>query len=88
MKAIKEPDGTLLDNSVVLFSSEISDGDKHDHSNLPIVLAGRGGGMLNPGRAIQFQNGKIANLFISMLTTVGVVTNKFGDDGTGPLTGL
>src|SRR3954452_7622571 len=63
MKAIQEPDGTLLDNSVVFFSSEISDGDKHDHSNLPIILAGRGGGMLSPGRALQFQSGKVANLF-------------------------
>lgn len=88
MKAIQEPDGTVLDNSVVFFSSEISDGDKHDHSNLPLVLAGKGGGMLNPGRAIQFQNAKVANLFISMLATVGVNVTKFGDDGNGPLTGI
>jgi len=38
--------------------------------------------------AVRFQNGKIPNLFISMLATVGVVTNRFGDNGTGPLTGL
>jgi hypothetical protein len=69
----------LPDNSVVLFSSEISDGNLHNHSNLPIVLAGHGGGMLNPGRAIAF---------ISMLAAVGVNTTKFGADGTGPLAGI
>ena len=88
MKAIQEPDGTLLDNSVVFFSSELSDGDDHSHTNLPIVLAGRGGGKLNPGRAIHYSNAKIANLFISMLTTVGVPVTKFGDDGDGPLANL
>ena len=88
MKAITEPDGTLLDNSAVFFSSEITDGNLHNHSNLPIVLAGRGGGMLNPGRAIPFQNGAVANLFISMLRTVGVNVTKFGADGTGPLPGI
>jgi len=87
MKAIKEPDGTLLDNSVVFFSSEISDGNAHNHSNLPIVLAGRGGGMLNPGRAIQFQNANVSQLFIAMLATVGVSVKSFGD-GTSPLAGL
>jgi hypothetical protein len=88
MKAIQEPDGTLLDNSVVFFSSEISDGNIHNHSNLPIVLAGKGGGMLNPGRAIAFQNANISNLFISMLATIGVTTTKFGADGTGQMPGL
>jgi Protein of unknown function (DUF1552) len=88
MKAVQEPDGTLLDNSVVLYSSEISDGNLHNHSNLPIVLAGHGGGMLKPGRAIAFQNANISNLFIAMLATVGVTTTKFGADGTGSLAGL
>ncbi len=87
MKAINEPDGTLLDNSVVFFSSEISDGNLHNHSNLPIILAGRGGGMLNPGKAIQFQNANVSQLFISMLATVGVSVKSFGD-GTSPLPGL
>ncbi len=67
MKAIKEPDGTVLDNSAVFFSSEIGDGNAHTHSNLPVILAGRGGGMLNPGKAIQFQNANVSELFISML---------------------
>jgi hypothetical protein len=88
MKAIREPDGTLLDNAVIFFSSEISDGNLHNHSNLPIVLAGHGGGQLNPGRAIQYQNANVADLFIAMLKTVGVSVTKFGADGVGPLSGL
>jgi hypothetical protein len=88
MKAISEPDGTLLDNSVIFFSSEITDGNLHNHNNLPIVLAGHGGGMLNPGRAIQYQNANVADLFIAMLKTVGVSVSKFGNDGVGPLSNL
>jgi Protein of unknown function (DUF1552) len=88
MKAIQEPDGTLLDNSAVFFSSEITDGNLHNHSNLPIVLAGKGGGAFHPGRAIAFQNAAIANLFIALLGTVGVNVSKFGDDGSAPLAGL
>jgi hypothetical protein len=63
---------TLSDNTVIFFSSEISDGDLHNHSNLPIVLAGHGGGLLNPGRAVQYQNANVADLFIAMLKAVGV----------------
>jgi hypothetical protein len=88
MKAIQEPGGTMLDNSVVFFSSELGDGNAHTHTNLPVVIAGKGGGMLNPGRAIQFQTGKMADLFIALLATVGVNVTKFGDDGTAPLAGL
>lgn len=72
---------------MVFFSSEISDGNLHNHSNLPIVLAGRGGGMLNPGKAIQLTNANVSQLFISMLATVGVTVNSFGD-GTSPLSGI
>jgi hypothetical protein len=87
MKAIQEPDGTLLDNSLVFFSSEISDGNAHNHDDLPVLLAGKAGGMLTSGRHITYANGgaPIANLFISMLSTVGVQVPSFGADSTGPL---
>ena len=88
MKAVQEPDGTLLDNSVVYFSSELGDGNGHTHTNLPVVIAGKGGGKLNPGRAIQFQGGKMSDLFIALLGAVGVSVTKFGDDGTAPLAGI
>ncbi|MEP6655238.1 MAG: DUF1552 domain-containing protein, partial [Myxococcales bacterium] len=74
LKAIQEPDGTLLDNSVIFFSSELSDGDAHSHNNLPVVVAGSAGGKLKPGRLIQYQGEKMANLFIALLNAVGVPT--------------
>lgn len=88
MKAVVEPDGTLLDNSAVFFSSEIEDGNSHSHFNMPIILAGRGGGTINTGRHVRY-NGEppVANLFVSMLSTVGVSVPSFGDS-TGPLGNL
>lgn len=52
MKSIKEGDGTLLDNSMICFGGGISDGNQHNHDNLPLVLAGRGGGTITSGRHI------------------------------------
>ena len=93
MKAIQEPDGTLLDNSLVFFSSEVADGQKHHHVNLPVILAGKGGGVIKPGRHINYTGDKdnqqpIANLYISIMNTLGVSDQTFGMDGTAPLTGL
>lgn len=87
MKSVVEPDGsTLLDNSVLFFSSEISDGDRHNHTDMPIVLAGGGGGYFTPGRHVVYDSERpVANLFISMLESVGVHVDAFGDDGTEPL---
>jgi len=85
MKAVVEPNGTLLDNSLVFFSSEIEDGNAHRHTNLPIILAGRAGG-IRPGRHVRYSGGPpIANLFISMLGALGVPTTSFGLDGTAAL---
>jgi hypothetical protein len=86
MKAIAEPDGTLLDNTLVLFSSEIEDGDAHRHTNLPVLVAGKGQGAFKPGRHVRLGEEKpIANLFVSMLDAVGVGVQAFGDNGTAPL---
>src|ERR1041385_7746749 len=52
LKRIKEGERTLLDNSMVLFGSSFSDGNRHDPNNLPIVLAGRGGGKIKSGRHV------------------------------------
>lgn len=87
MKAVQEGDGTLLDNSLVLFSSELSDGNKHHHINLPVVLAGRGGGEIRPGRHIAFRGAggefPIADLYLTMLANVGVHLETFGRDRNG-----
>jgi hypothetical protein len=89
LAAVPEGEGTLLDQSLVFFSSEIADGNSHQHTNLPIILAGSGGGASIPGRHIELtQEAPVANLFISMLSAVGVEVDGFGMDGTGPLGAL
>jgi hypothetical protein len=92
---VQEPDGTLLDNSVVMFASGMGDSKLHDTMNLPVLLAGRGGGKISPGRHIVYKDYKdwtpgipISRLFLSMLNTVGVGATSFGADGTSPLTDL
>lgn len=87
MKDVDEDGTSLLDNSMVFFSSEIEDGNAHRHENLPVLLAGKGAGALAPGRHVRFQDQPIANLFVSMLNATGVPTTNFGDS-TGSLLGL
>ena len=53
-----------------------------------MVLAGRGGGAVTPGRHVRYSGKPIANLFTSMLHSVGVEVDRFGEDGTGPLANL
>ena len=85
LKAIVEPDGTVLDNSLVFFSSEIEDGDSHSHFNMPIVVAGKAGGAFTPGRHVRYAaQESVGNLFVSMLNGLGVPTTQFGDS-TGAL---
>lgn len=89
MSEISEGEGTLLDNSLVFFSSEIADGNKHHHRDLPVLLLGGGGGSVSPGRHISYQNGPpIADLFISMAQSMNVPLATFGQDGQGPLENL
>ncbi len=85
LKAIPEGDGTLLDNSVVIFGSGLRDGNRHSPVNLPILVGGRAGGALKTGRHIQFApKTPLANLYQSVLQTWGVRDVRFGDS-TGVL---
>ena len=81
MRQTKDLDGSsLLDNSMILFGSGLCDGNKHTHSNLPIILAGRGGGTLNPGRVVKLSPTPATNLFLSMTDRLGVGhLDNFGD---------
>ena len=80
MKNVTEADGsTLLDNSMVFFSSEIEDGNSHRHENLPVLLAGGAAGQIRSGRHIRRQDEPIANLFVSMLGMAGAPVPRFGD---------
>jgi hypothetical protein len=88
LKSVKEGEGTLLDHSMILYGSGISDGNRHDHGNLPTILAGRGNGSIRPGRHIRYPAGTpMANLFVSMLDRMEAKSGSFGDS-TGGLTGL
>lgn len=85
MKSIPEGTGTLLDNCMVMYGSGISDGNRHNNENLPVVMAGRGGGSILPGRHLRYsQETPLCNLYVSMLNRVGVSTQFFGDS-TGSL---
>jgi hypothetical protein len=87
LAAVQEPGGSLLDSALVFFSSEIEDGDAHRHTNLPILLAGRGGGAVVPGVHQRFNGSPtVANLFLTILRAFGIQDATFGDDGTAPLT--
>ena len=86
MKSVKEGDGTLLDHSMILYGSALSDPDRHNHENLPIVLAGRGSGTIKTGRHVkyssEFRSKKevpLSNLLLSLLDRMGVNAEKFGD---------
>lgn len=85
LDAVEEADGsTLLDNSLVFFSSEISDGNAHNHDDMPVLLAGSGGGAIASGRHIVYPDDtSVAKLFISMLEASGVPTSSFGDASGG-----
>lgn len=83
-----EGDGTLLDNCMVLYGGGISDGNRHNHEDLPILLAGKGGGSLTPGRlVISPKELPLCNLYMSLLDRMGCEVESFGD-GTGRLTNL
>jgi hypothetical protein len=88
MKEIKELDGTLLDNSMIIYGGGISDGDRHNHDNLPLLMAGKARGTLKTGQHLIYPNETpMTNLFMSMIDKVGVRAEKFGDS-TGKLQGL
>jgi hypothetical protein len=88
LRFIREGEGTLLDNCMVLYGSGLGDGNSHTHDHLPIVLAGRGGGTIQPGRHLKYGDGTpLNNLLMSMLDRVGAHAERFGDS-TGRLSGL
>lgn len=85
LRSIKEGDRTLLDNSMILFGSSMSDGNRHDPNNLPIILAGRAGGKIRTGQHIACpKNTPLCNLYVSMLDRMGTPVDAFGDS-TGPM---
>ena len=85
LKSVKEGDGTLLDHSMIVYGSGNGDGDRHNHDDLPILLAGRGCGTIRQGRSIQYgKETPIDNLWVSLLNRMDIRDVQFGDS-TGEL---
>lgn len=88
LRETKEAEASLLDNSMILFGSGLRDGNRHDPHNLPLLLAGRGGGRLAGGRHLVYTNDTpLSNLYVSMLEAFGAPVERFADS-TGPLSGV
>jgi hypothetical protein len=81
MSQIDEGNGkSLLDNVMICYGSGISDGNKHNHDDLPILLCGGGGGLLQGGRHIKYEKKTpICNLYLDMMHRMGVPSESFGD---------
>jgi uncharacterized protein DUF1552 len=84
MAQIKEGDSTLLDNVAFCYGSAISDGNKHNHDDLPVLLAGGAGGSMKGGRHVVLKKTPICNVYLDMLSKAGAPAERFGDS-TAPL---
>jgi hypothetical protein len=83
-----EGEGTLLDHVTLMYGSSMGDGGKHEPRNLPILVAGGGGGTLPKGQHIQYASEEpVTNLYVTLLQKLGVKAEQFGDS-TGVLTGI
>lgn len=88
LKSIKEGESNVLDNSMILFGAGMRDGNSHNPRNLPLLLAGKGGGTIASGRHLKYEkNSQLSNLYRSMLTRMGTPVTAFADS-TGELPGL
>jgi hypothetical protein len=87
MKSIPEGDTTLLDNSILMCTSSLFDGDAHSAERLPILLTGKGGGVLKTGRILNYldrgdEHRKVCSLYLSLMDRMGVELERFGDATT------
>ena len=88
LKAMKEGERSVLDNSMILFGSALADGNSHNPHKLPLVLAGRAGGRIASGQHLVYtEDTPTANLYVSMLNAFGSPVERFADS-TGPLPGV
>lgn len=80
--------GTLLDSSIVVLCTEVSDGNTHSHDDMPFVIGGGAGGAIKPGRLLQLDNQPHANLLLALAHAMGQPVGSFGESSSGPLPGL
>jgi hypothetical protein len=79
LAATPDGDGTLLDHSIVVYGSGIADGNKHTHEDLPVVVAGHGGGLLGGRHLVYAENTPMTNFYLTMLDRIGVKEETIGD---------
>jgi hypothetical protein len=80
MQSADAGDGTLLDQSIVVYGSSLSDGNRHQHDNLPTLVAGGAAWKIHGGRHLRYKKGTpMTNLFLTLLDTAGVHPEKIGD---------
>ena len=88
LKSIPDGDGKLLDNCMIVYGAGLCDGNKHNHEDLPTLIAGRGGNYIKPGRRIvSRRETPMSNMFLTMMDRMGVHADHFGD-ATGRIDGL
>jgi hypothetical protein len=88
LKGSKEQNGSILDNSMIVYGAGLADGNSHTHHDLPTLVAGRGGKAIKPGRRIVYRKETpMCNLFLTMMDTMGCHQENFGDS-TGRVGGL
>jgi hypothetical protein len=88
LKSIKEGDGSLLDNLMIVYGAGLSDGNRHAHEDLPTLIVGSGGKKIKTGRRVVYRRETpMCNLYLSMMDRMGVQMEHFGDS-TGKLQGL
>lgn len=86
LKEVKQGPRTMLDNALVFCANEVGEGLGHDVQNVPVILAGRAGGKLRPGRLVEYPRGTTySNVFVSILNMFGLPETKFGVNGKAPL---
>ena len=84
LNSVKEAEGTLLDHSMIVYGSANSDGNAHNHDDLPVLLAGGGCGTLKPGKHVRFPDETpLSNLWISLLNRMDVKISQLGDSTGG-----
>jgi hypothetical protein len=88
LEEAKEGESSVLDNSVILFASALSDGNSHNPHKLPVVIAGKAGGRIATGQNLVFpEDTPLSNLWVSVLNAFGTPVERFADS-TGPLPGV
>lgn len=88
LAARSEGDGTMLDHTTVVLCTEVCDGNTHSHDNMPLIVAGGGGGAYQTGRLLQYHGTRHGDLWVALAQAMGADLWSFGDASSGPLSGF